>query len=184
MVYTQSNYLLKIAFNALGQSAAGAAILVNPLGPDNDPTRQGHLTGDRWCVLDGAHLEIFYLAGVTDSEYNDVLALLALYWGQEGQPDTSDNLYQKLLSRFNPESGVLAMDPADQLRNLYPVYKVALLGIVAKTKGDAKTAALVRQVLVQWQDASGGWITDRTPDGQPNGLRNLETTTLATLSVA
>jgi hypothetical protein len=129
-------------------------------------------------------LDIFYLRGRTDADSNDELALLSLYWYQKNGIFTFFNkrrarqLYEKLKARFDPTLGVLQMDQADRQRGLFPVYKIALLGILARKMGDTVTLARVRQVLAGWQEGSGGWRTDRKLDLTPDGVCNLETTAL------
>ncbi|MBS7623554.1 hypothetical protein KEJ39_07780 [Candidatus Bathyarchaeota archaeon] len=99
----------------------------HPLGErDNDPRRMRHRSNDRFCILEG-DIENFYLSDQKDSNYNDEIALLTLYWLERGQTDHSRRLWRKLHSRYDSSRGVLKMDRADSKRRLYPVYKVALL---------------------------------------------------------
>ncbi len=75
------------------------------------------------------------------------------------------------------------MDKADSKRNLYSVYKVALLGILAKRMNETDTAITVRESLIKWQDQYGGWVTDRTPSFEPDGVANIETTALSVMAL-
>jgi hypothetical protein len=75
------------------------------------------------------------------------------------------------------------MDCADQKKQLYSVFKVALFGILAGKMGETELLASVRTRLRDWQDESGGWKTDRTIDLQPRGYANLETTALSILAL-
>jgi hypothetical protein len=75
--YTQSNYLLLITLGKIGERALPDVINVDPLQPNDDPNNAGQLTGYRWCILED-RTDIFYLKGVTDSEYNDIAALLVV----------------------------------------------------------------------------------------------------------
>ncbi len=187
-VYTQSNYLLKITFNTLGQTALGSAIQVDPMESDNDPTRAGHLTGDRWCVLED-RTDLFYLKGQTQSVHTDELALLVIYWFEKGgfldwlNRKTAKKIYSGLIPQYDSALGVLRMDAADLARGLYSIYKVALLGIAAKLVNDLQTSASVAQHLLQWQASSGGWITDKDRNLNPNGLANIETTCCCVLAI-
>jgi len=79
---------------------------------------------------------------------------------------------------------VLNMDKADRKKNLYSVYKTALMGITAKKMKDQEVLASVRATLRSWQNTDGGWVTDRTPDLQPNGVANAETTALVILALS
>jgi hypothetical protein len=75
------------------------------------------------------------------------------------------------------------MDKADMERNLYPVYKVALLAILAKKLGKTNMLADVQNQLRSWQHHIGGWETDRTVNFRPNGVANIETTSLSILAL-
>jgi hypothetical protein len=193
-VYNQSQYLLSILLKRLGSEETYRNIrgkhVVGEV--DNDPTRSGHKANDRFCVLEDG-TKPFYLAGQTKTENNDEIALLAIYWLNK-DPTKSDptcrrnveRLYKQLVARFDPVKGVLEMDRADRLRKprpLYPVYKVALLGILAKRMNDIATLNRVREVLKAWQHPSGGWVTDRTLELAPDGVANIETTALCTMAL-
>ncbi|MBS7626582.1 hypothetical protein KEJ51_06050 [Candidatus Bathyarchaeota archaeon] len=75
------------------------------------------------------------------------------------------------------------MDKADSKRKLYPVYKVALFGIFAKRMNDKTTLENVQRNLLKWQDESGGWVTDRRNDLDPDGVANIETTALSIMAL-
>jgi hypothetical protein len=188
--YTQSNYLLKITFTKIGQQTLANAINVDPTLPNDDPKNAGRVTGYRWCILEGRS-DIFYLMSVNDSDYNDVLALLVLYWLTQAKGllafrarRKAKNCYEKLKARFDPARGVLEMDPAEQENGLYAVYKIALLGVAARAMNDAVTVDQVRNKLIEWQNRdSGGWRTDRQTDLQPHGFANLETSCCCTLAM-
>jgi len=200
MVYNQSQYLLSVAFKLLGKESLAQSIRRkhNPDEPDNDPNRKEHKAKDRFCVLEGDTRE-FYLAGQDDAENSDEIALLALYWlnikdpilGNRVSRSKVDKLWKKLLPRYDPVKGILAMDKADRdvaqrqgFEELYPVYKVALFAILAKNMKDMQTLDSVREKLRMWQHSGGGWETDRTADSKPIGVANLETTALAILALA
>jgi hypothetical protein len=191
-VYNQSQYLLSAMFKLLGKENLSQAIRRkhDPSEPDNDPTRQSHKAGDRFCVLEG-NTEPFYLAGHTDAENNDEIALLALYWLDKKHPvlewwyrKKADRLWKKLLDRFIQEKGVLQMDTADRRKQLYPVYKVALFGILAKRMKQTQILATVKEKLKEWQHSGGGWETDRRLDLAADGVANIETTALVILALA
>ena len=77
---------------------------------------------------------------------------------------------------------VIAKQNPEQKR--YATYKLALYLIAAdRLHHPAPHAAEVRRQLLALQHASGGWITDYTPDGRPVGQANVETTCLALLAV-
>jgi hypothetical protein len=167
-VYNQSQYLLSILLKRLGSEETYRNIrgkhMVGEV--DNDPTRSGHKANDRFCVLE-VDTKPFYLAGQTKT-------------------DNAERLYKQLVARFDPVKGVLEMDRADRLRKprpLYPVYKVALLGILAKRMNDIATLNRVREVLKAWQHPSGGWVTDRTLELAPDVVANIETTALCTMAL-
>lgn len=183
-VYNQSQYLLSVMFKKVGRDDLVQAIRSkHPLGErDNDPRRRRRKSNDRFCILEG-DIENFYLSNQKDSNYNDEIALLTLYWLERGQMDHSSRLWRKLLSRYDSLRGVLKMDRADSKRRLYPVYKVALLGIVAKRMGERETAVSVQGNLLRWQHQAGGWVTDRRPDLGPDGVANIETTALSVLAL-
>jgi len=194
MMYTQSQYLLSVMFKLLGKEELYQAIRRkhSPDEPDNDPTRHGHKAGDRFCVLEG-DIERFYLAGRDDAESNDEIALEALYWLERKHPiklpevryrRKAMKLWEKLLSRYIPSKGVLEMDRGDLENSFYPVYKVSLLGILAKKMEHSETLANVRASLEMWQHRAGGWVTDRTLQLEPDGVANIETTALAILALA
>jgi hypothetical protein len=188
--YTQSNYLLKITLKEVGQQGLAEAINVDPTQPNDDPKNAGKLTGYRWCILEG-RTDIFYLKGITDSDYNDVLALLVLYWLTQAKGllafrarRKAKNCYNKLKARFDTARGVIEMDPAERENGLYSVYKIALLGIAAKAMKDTVTINQIRNKLTEWQEQdSGGWRTDRQTDSQPHGFANLETSCCCTLAI-
>lgn len=194
-VYNQSQYLLSILLKRLGSDVHFQNIRgKHPVGEvDNDPTRSGHRANDRFCILED-DTKPFYLADQKDAETNDEMALLALYWLNKRDPvigntlnrRNAERLYGKLKARFDSVRGVLEMDKADQMRKpspLYAVYKVALLGILARRMNDMATLNRVREVLRAWQDASGGWSTDRTTELAPDGVANVETTVLCTMAL-
>ena len=183
-VYNQSQYLLSVMFKKLGKEDHAQTIRNrHPLGElDNDPRRKRHKANDRFCVLEG-DVKTFYLSNQTNSNYNDELALLSLYWLEKGDMDYSKKLWKKIYARYDFSRGVLKMDKADSKRNLYPVYKVALLGIIAKRMNNTDTVANVGEGLMKWQDQTGGWVTDRTPDLGPDGVANIETTALAIMAL-
>ncbi|MEM2107202.1 MAG: hypothetical protein QXV46_05265 [Candidatus Bathyarchaeia archaeon] len=183
-VYNQSQYLLSVMFKKLGRHDRAEAIRSkHPLGePDNDPRRRRHKANDRFCILEG-DVKNFYLANQTDSNYNDEIALLSLYWLEKGRKDYSDKLWRKIYSRYDFSRGVLKMDKADYKRKLYPVYKVALFGILAKRMDDKTTLENVQRNLLRWQDESGGWVTDRRKDLEPDGVANIETTALSIMAL-
>jgi len=189
-VYNQSQYLLSVVFKLLGRDDLAQAIRNkhDPNEGDNDPKREGRKAGDRFCVLEG-DLEHFYLKNrvFLDSEKNDEIALKALYCLQK-KPDwmygrNAKKSWEKLRSRYDSSKGVLRMDESDLERNLYPVYKVALLGLLAKEMGDKEIVTRVREDLRKWQHSDGGWVTDRNINMDPDGVANLETTALAILAL-
>jgi len=199
LVFNQSQYLLSVMFKLLRREDLFQRIRRrhDPKEPDNDPKRRGHIAKDRFCVLE-RDIERFYLAGKTDAENNDEIALLALYWLSKKHPllgnalhrGIIDKLWRKLQSRYDPVRGVLAMDGADRdvaqqrgLKELYPVYKVALFGILAKEMKETNILAKVREKLKEWQHYRGGWETDRNGDMKPNGVANVETTALSILAL-
>ncbi|MEM4246559.1 MAG: hypothetical protein QW390_04620 [Candidatus Bathyarchaeia archaeon] len=184
-VYNQSQYLLSILFKKLGKNDLCQRIRSKhpPDEPDNDlPRRRGHKSNDRWCVLEG-DVEHFYLANRINSSYSDEKALIALYCFEKKREQHALKLWDELYSRYIPEKGVLQMDKADAERNLYPVYKVALLGILAKKVRNAEAAQSVYRSLAAWQHQSGGWETDRKADLTPDGVANLETTVLSIMAL-
>jgi hypothetical protein len=194
-VYSQSQYLLSILLKRLGSEEYSRNIRGKHLAGevDNDPTRSGHTANDRFCVLED-DTKPFYLSNQKDAETNDEIALLALYWLNKKVPilgnslyrRNADRLYEKLRARFDTVRGVLEMDRADRMRQprpLYPVYKIALLGILAKRMKDMATLNRVREVLRAWQHPSGGWVTDRTTELAPDGVANIETTALCTMAL-
>jgi hypothetical protein len=209
-VFNQTQYLLSILFNTVGEGDRSREIrsLHRPEDADNDPGRKGHLAGDRWCVLEG-RTDLFYLAhhareGVTEGKGNDEIALMALYCllkaeGPQDPQDRSVNFRQKaedywnmLKKRYDPSTGVLEADIADltdaskHKRPVeYPVYKVALLGILAKRMNDTRILESVRGNLRSWrQKTIGGWQTERTLELKLSGQVNCETTSLAILALA
>ncbi len=184
-VYNQSQYLLTILFKKIGRNNLVEAIRSkhSPDEPDNDlPRRKGRKANDRWCVLEG-DIESFWLAGERSSQYNDRIALLILYWFAKQDRNTAETLYQNLSSKYDSAKGVLQMDEADLEKNLYPVYKVALLGIVANKMGDTELVKIVQKHLKRRQQKLGGWRTDRAANLKPRGVANLETTILSTLAL-
>jgi len=193
-VFPQTQYMLHIIFNYLGmsQEAARIAAAHDFNEPDTiDSSRNGRPANDTYCVLEG-NLKPFRFAGQKDSDYNDLMALLSLYWlekrhailGNWPYRKDAEAIWRKLLSRYDQSKRVLEMDPAEKEIKpskpfpLHAVFKLALFAISARRKSDADTLDSIRIRLKEWQDVSGGWITDRTIDFQPNGVANLETTCL------
>ncbi len=184
-VYNQSQYLLSILFRKLGKEDLVQAIRrKHPSDePDNDlPRRRGHRSNDRWCILED-DIKPFYLSNRINSRYNDEKALLALYRLERGRERPAKTLSEELSSRYDPAKGVLQMDEADAEKDLHPVYKVALFGILAKRINDATTVRSVQESLRRWQHQAGGWETDRKVDLTADGAANIETTVLSTLAL-
>jgi hypothetical protein len=184
-VYNQSQYLLSILFEKMGRNDLVQRIRMKhlPEEPDNDlPRRRGHKSNDRWCVLED-DIKPFYLANKINSSYNDEKALIALYWFEKNRDQVARKLWDELYSRYDPAKGVLRMDKADAERNLYPVYKIALLGILAKRVQNVEALESVRRHLVAWQHQAGGWETDRKTDLTADGVANLETAVLSTMAL-
>jgi len=198
-VFPQTQYVLYITFNALSltQQAVRIAGAHDFSKPDTvDLTRNGRPANDTYCVLEG-NLKPFRLAGQMDSDYNDEMALLSVYWLERKVPiignrlyrKNADRIWNKLLSRSDRVNGVLEMDPAEKEitptkpQPLHAVFKLALFGILAKQMADLSTLHIVQSTLRQWQHAKGGWETDRTIDLKPNGVANLETTCLSILAL-
>jgi hypothetical protein len=183
-VYNQSQYLLAVLFKKLEKNDLFQAIRRQhpPNEPDNDPRRKRHKANDRFCILEG-DIKPFYLARRRSSKYNDEKALIALYWIQRERPRSANRLWEKLYSQFNSTKGVLQMDKADRERNLYPVYKVALFGILAQSMKHISVVRNVQQHLQRWQHRNGGWETDRTRNLRPDGVANIETTVLSILAL-
>jgi len=183
-VYNQSQYLLTVMFKQIGRNDLVQAIIRKhpPNEKDNDLRRRRHKANNRFCVLEG-DIKNFYLAKRRSSRYNDEMAPIALGWLLKDHPRSAQNLWRKIYSRYDPSKGVLKMDKADLERNLYPVYKVALLGILAKKLGKTNTIANVQSQLRSWQHQLGGWETDRKVDLRPDGVANIETTALTILAL-
>ncbi len=75
-------------------------------------------------------------------------------------------------------------DPAFKKGGFYATYKLALAIVSADVlKQKLPFRSLAIQQLTKLQSSTGGWITDYFPDGQPNGLANVETTCLALLAL-
>ena len=183
-VYNQSQYLLSILFKKMGKMNLVQAIRrKHPSDErDNDPRRRKNKAFDRFCILDG-DTDHFYLAKKRGSKYNDEMALLGIYWLERGKPKMANQLWKRLYSRYDERKGVLEMDKADKKRNLYPVYKVSLLGIFAKKLGKTNVVRRIQEDLKSWQHPNGGWVTDRTTRLGPDGVRNIETTMLSTMAL-
>ena len=183
-VYNQSQYLLTVMFKQVGRNDLAQAIRRKhpPNEKDNDPRRRKYKANNRFCVLEG-DIKNFYQSKRRSSRYNDEMALIALGWLLKDRPRSAQNLWKKLYSRYDQSRGVLKMDKADLERNLYPVYKVALLGILAKKLGKTNTITNVQSRLRSWQHQFGGWETDRKVDLRPDGVANIETTTLTILAL-
>jgi len=183
-VYNQSQYLISILFNRIGRKDIVQAIRSKhpPDERDNDPRRRKHKAFDRFCILEG-NTENFYLAKKRSSSYNDELALIALYWLEREKPKSANNLWKRLYSKYDPDIGFLKMDKADSKRNLYPLYKVALLGILAKGMKKMDIVNKIQNDLRKWQHPLGGWVTDRTKKLRPDGVANIETTVLCSLAL-
>ena len=66
----------------------------------------------------------------------------------------------------------------------YATYKLSLAILAAKRIGqlDKIPNALIKR-LKSMQNKAGGWVTDYKPDGTPIGFANVETTSLAILSL-
>jgi hypothetical protein len=197
--YNQTQYLLSVMFKAVARQDLFEKIRRRhrPDEPDNDPTKgQGRIACDRWCVLDGetARFHLFNQKNV-EAKGNDEYALLAVHWllrkeqASRIDPRRRDydrrakELYETLKSRYDPSKGILEMDKADKDKGTYSVYKVALLGILAKRMKDTEVSDSVRTNLRIWQDERGGWRTERTKDLKPGGLINAETTALAVVAL-
>jgi hypothetical protein len=199
-IFPQTQYVLYITFNLLGLNdlATRIARAHDFSAPDTvDPTRKGQPANDTYCVLEN-ELNPFRLAGETDSDYNDEMALESIYWLSKKLPiignriiyrGRANRLWKKLLSRYDPIKGVLEMDPAekeikpDKPQPLHAVFKLALFGILAQEMADVKTSESVRATLRGWQHDKGGWETDRTIELKPDGVANLETTCLSILAL-
>ena len=84
---------------------------------------------------------------------------------------------------WNKEDQGLA-DAVLKTRKIYATYKLALTVIAAERLGQLERLpnGLVNR-LRKMQHASGGWITDYHPDGNPVGKANVETTCLAILAL-
>jgi len=203
-VFKQTQYLVSILFKKIGWDDLSQKIrsINRPEDEDNDPPRKGHRAGDRWCVLEGRtdlfdpQLVRHAREGVTEGKGNDEIALMALYCilKAEGLPphplaksfrQNAEILWNTVKKRYDPSKGVLEMDKADRENNSHSVYKVALLGILAKRMNDTETLESVRRNLRSWRDKpTGGWQTERTLQLKPGGLINAETTAMALLALA
>lgn len=65
----------------------------------------------------------------------------------------------------------------------YAVYKLALAMIAAHRLNEWPTTMNgISERLLKQQAEYGGWITDYSADGEPVGLANVETTSLAVLA--
>jgi hypothetical protein len=196
-VFPQTQYVLYITFNLLNlrDQASAIAKAHDFTAPDLvDLTRHGRPANDTYCVLEG-DIKPYRLMNQKDSEYNDEMALSAIHWLERKQPlignvfyrRNADTFWKKLQGRYNASIGFLEMDPAEKSRKpapLHAVYKLSLFGILARRMMGHDMLSNVRANLRQWQDASGGWITDRTLDLAPDGVANLETTCLSILALA
>lgn len=191
--FPQSQYLLYITFKQIGlQELAGKIASRYDFSAVEtvDPNRQGRPANDCFSVLEGK-IEPFRHAGKRDCKNNDEKALLSMYWLQRKDPlrgwlyrRYADDIWKQLAAKYDPSRGVLEMDCADQKKQLYSVFKVALFGILAKRIDKTEVLASVQTKLRDWQDESGGWKTDRTIELQPDGYANLETTAMSILALA
>lgn len=203
-MYNQTQYLLSILFDKVGRGDLSQKIrsINRPEDEDNDPARKDHKAGDRWCVLE-ERTDLFDPAlvrhaqdGVTEGKGNDEIVLMALYCllrAKSLPPQdplvksfrrNAENYWNIVKSRYDSSKGVLAMDKADQEKNKCSVYKVALLGILAKQMNDLATLESIRANLRAWRrETKGGWQTERTPQFKAAGLINAETTAMAILAL-
>ena len=190
--FPQSQYLLYVTFNEIGLQELSSKIASRydfSAVDTVDPNRAGRPANDCFCVLEGK-IEPFRHAGKRDCKNNDEKALLSIYWLQRKDRlrgwlyrGYADDVWRQLAAKYDPSRSVLEMDCADQKKQLYSVFKVALFGILAGKMGETELLASVRTRLRDWQDESGGWKTDRTIDLQPQGYANLETTALSILAL-
>jgi hypothetical protein len=111
-------------------------------------------------------------------EYADLLFLAAL---AEKEPEKAKRHLQRGLQMWD---GRGFSDRAAQASNVYGTYKLALALIAADRLGEHSMAgASILERLLAQQAKDGGWITDYDKDGKPVGLANVETTSLAILTV-
>jgi len=195
-VFPQSQYLLYIMFNQIGQRELAEKIAQEHDFAEMDtvdPHRKGRPANDSFCVLEGK-IEAFRHAGEKDCENNDEKTLLAIYWLERKHRllgwlyrKNAHALWTKLHAQYDPTKGVLEMDTADRKLQLYSVFKVALFGVLAKRMYETDVLANVRQRLAGWQclegRSAGGWETDRTIELKAHGYANLETTALCILAL-
>ena len=74
------------------------------------------------------------------------------------------------------------LDAATKHSQRYATYKLSL-GLIAAARLHVTPPAGLRDKLLTLQAESGGWITDYDAQGKPIGLANVETTSLAILSL-
>ncbi len=69
-------------------------------------------------------------------------------------------------------------------QKIYSTYKLAL-AILAASRLNClpQLPSELTKRLLSLQNADGGWVTDYTPSGQPTGLANVETTSLAIMAL-
>lgn len=113
-------------------------------------------------------------------EYADLLLLASMALSKT-DADAARQRFSQAIAMWN---GVGFDDRAAKHSNKYAVYKLALALLAAQRLNERSAAldAITDRLLAQ-QAPSGGWITDYTADGEPVGLANVETTSLAILAL-
>jgi hypothetical protein len=144
----------------------------------------------RFCVLDD-ETPPFYLANrrLADLSNYDEIALLGHYRALRSDMTGARECSSFLKRHWNPTHEVLEMDGGDKAAKngagLFRIYKTALAGTLFARVGESTTpnCASIARKLQQLQDLqnTGGWITDRTANWEPDGVPNIETTCLALL---
>jgi len=111
-------------------------------------------------------------------EYADLLLLASIVLDDKEQAQR--NLRQALVMW----DGMGFKDRAVEKHDRYATYKLALALLAAEKLGEPLPAheAILERLLAQ-QAKDGGWITDYDLKGQPVGMANVETTSLAVLAL-
>ena len=109
-------------------------------------------------------------------EYADLLLLAAIALDEKSQ--------RPLRQAVQMWDGMGFKDQVVEVQNRYATYKLALALLAAAKLNERAPAheAILERLLAQ-QNKDGGWITDYDRKGNPVGVANVETTSLAVLAL-
>lgn len=166
-----------------GITASGKIEILFDESPEGFPIRQYELTdvervGERIIKTEVVTGEPF--AGWR--EYVDLLLLAAIFKAKQSRD--LDGAKHDFAAALETWDGRGFRDQVTKKTGRYATYKLALaLVATARLKLQPPARESIVAALLAQQADDGGWITDYDAQGQPVGLANVETTSLAVLAI-